>query len=72
MNDAFNQAGFTIPTFKLPAFVAGIGQRLPAWPHALGLATGLNVAVRMKLLPEDQLELLEGKRFLVEVLDVLA
>lgn len=74
MNDAFTQGGFNggsfnIPTFKLPAFVAAIGQRLPAWPHALGLAAGLNVAVSMKLLPTDQLEFLEGKRFLVEVLD---
>ncbi len=58
-----------IPRFKLPGMVARIGQRLPQWPHALTLVAGLNAAAKMKLLPQDSLELLEGKSFLVEVLD---
>lgn len=58
-----------IPKFKLPGMVARIGQRLPQWPHALTLVAGLNAAAKMQLLPQDSLALLEGKRFLVEVLD---
>ncbi|ADE10821.1 ubiquinone anaerobic biosynthesis accessory factor UbiT [Sideroxydans lithotrophicus] len=58
-----------IPNFKLPALVARIGHRLPQWPHALTLVAGLNAAAKMKLLPLDSLELLEGRSFLVEVLD---
>ena len=58
-----------IPKFKLPGLVARIGSRLPQWPHALTLVAGLNTAARMKLLPADSLELLEGRSFLVEVLD---
>jgi predicted lipid carrier protein YhbT len=58
-----------IPKFKLPGLVARIGSRLPQWPHALTLVAGLNAAARMKLLPADSLELLEGRSFLVEVLD---
>ena len=61
--------GFTIPKFRLPAFVAQIGQKLPQWPHALVLTAALNAAVKMKLLPEDSLAVLEGKTFLVEVYD---
>ena len=58
-----------IPRFKLPAFVSAVGNRLPQWPHALVLSTGLNAIVKMKLLPEDSLALLEGRTFLVDVLD---
>ena len=58
-----------IPRFKLPAFVSAVGNRLPQWPHALVLATGLNAIVKLKLLPEDSLALLEGRTFLVDVLD---
>jgi len=58
-----------IPKFRLPGLVARIGGRLPQWPHSLTLITGLNVAAKMKLLPQDCLELLEGRTFLVEVLD---
>ncbi|WP_291990051.1 SCP2 sterol-binding domain-containing protein [Candidatus Accumulibacter sp. ACC007] len=61
--------GFSIPRFKLPALVAALGSRLPQWPHSLVLATALNVAARIGLLPEDSLVLLEGRTFLVEVLD---
>ena len=59
----------TIPTFKLPGLVAAIGSRLPQWPHALSLAAGMNLAKTLKLLPEDSLEALEGRRFRVTVLD---
>lgn len=61
--------GFSIPRFKLPALVASLGSRLPQWPHSLALATALNAAARIGLLPDDSLALLEGRTFLVEVLD---
>jgi len=60
---------FTIPRFKLPGFVAAIGKKMPQWPHALALTTALNAAIKMKLLPQDSLQHLEGRRFLVDVLD---
>jgi len=60
---------FVIPRFRLPAFVAAIGQKLPQWPHALTLVVGLNAALKLKLLPEDSLALLEDKLFRVRVLD---
>jgi len=59
----------TIPRFKLPGFVSAFGSKLPQWPHALALTTGLNAVLKLKLLPEDSLELLEGRSFLVDVLD---
>ena len=60
---------FTIPKFRLPAFVANLGQKLPQWPHALVLVAGLNAALKMKLLPESELALLEDKLFRVRVID---
>jgi len=60
---------FTIPKFRLPAFVATIGQKLPQWPHTLTLVAGLNAALKMKLLPESELAALEDKLFRVRVLD---
>lgn len=58
-----------IPRFQLPGFVAAIGQRLPQWPHSLALIAALNAAAKLRLLPEDSLELLAGRSFLVDVLD---
>jgi predicted lipid carrier protein YhbT len=60
---------FTVPRFQLPAFVAALGRKLPQWPHTVALVSGLNVVLKMKLLPEDSLELFEGRSFLIEVLD---
>ena len=60
---------FSIPRFRLPGLVASIGAQLPQWPHSLALATALNAAARMGLLPEDSLALLEGRSFVVEVVD---
>jgi len=60
---------FTIPKFRLPAVIAEIGRKLPQWPHALALVAGLNAALKMKLLPESELALLEDKLFRVRVLD---
>lgn len=60
---------FTIPTFRLPDFVSALGRRLPQWPHSLVLVGGLNAALKMKLLPEDDLLALEDKLFHVRVLD---
>ena len=60
---------FTIPRFRLPGIVASIGRRLPQWPHAVFLVAGLNAALTMKLLPEGELNALEGKLFRVRILD---
>src|SRR5574343_1850504 len=60
---------FTIPKFKLPAFIASLGQKLPQWPHSLTLVAGLNAALKLKLLPESELGALEDKLFRVRVLD---
>ncbi len=60
---------FTIPKFRLPDFVGALGRKLPQWPHALALVTGLNAALKMKLLPESELTALEDKLFRVRVLD---
>jgi len=60
---------FTIPKFRLPTFVASLGQRLPQWPHVIVLVTGLNAALKMNLLTEDGLSLLEDKLFRVRIND---
>jgi len=60
---------FIIPKFRLPGFVASLGQKLPQWPHALVIVAALNAALKMKLLPESELALLEDKVFRVRVLD---
>jgi len=60
---------FAIPKFRLPAFVASLGQKLPQWPHAIVLVSGLNAALKMKLLPESELSALEEKLFRVCILD---
>ena len=62
-------SNFIIPKFRLPGFVARLGEKLPQWPHALALVAGLNAALKMKLLPESELALLEDKLFRVRVLD---
>ena len=59
--------GFTVPKFRLPGFVAAVGAKLPQWPHALALVAGLNLAVKMRLLPEDSLNALEDRLFRVRV-----
>lgn len=61
--------GFTIPKFQLPGFIARLGEKLPQWPHAVALTAALNAAVKMKLLPEDSLVTMDGKTFLIQVLD---
>ena len=60
---------FTLPNFRLPGFVAALGEKLPQWPHGLVLVTGLNAALKMKLLPESELAALEEKIFRVQVRD---
>ena len=61
--------GLTVPRFQLPGFIARLGSKLPQWPHALVLVTGLNAALKLKLLPESELAALEDKLFRVRVLD---
>jgi predicted lipid carrier protein YhbT len=60
---------FTIPKFRLPSFIASLGQKLPQWPHALAMVGALNAALKMNLLPESELALLEDKVFRVRMLD---
>lgn len=60
---------FSIPKFRLPTFIGSLGRKLPQWPHALVLVGALNAALKMKLLPESELALLEDKQFRVRVLD---
>lgn len=60
---------FLIPRFRLPGLLASVGARLPQWPHSLALVTALNAAAKMGLLPKDSLALLEGRTFVVEVID---
>lgn len=60
---------FTIPKFRLPALIATIGEKLPQWPHSLSLVAGLNIALKLNLLPADSLDALEGRSFRVRVLD---
>ena len=61
--------GFTIPKFRLPGFVARIGEKLPQWPHAVALTAALNAAAKLGVLPEDSLVQLDGKTFVVQVYD---
>jgi len=60
---------FVIPRFRLPAFIARLGHKLPQWPHTLALVGALNAALKLKLLPESELATLEDKLFRVRVLD---
>ncbi len=61
--------GFSIPRFTLPRLVSAIGRQLPQWPHSLALATAMNAAARVGLLPSEGLAQLEGRSFVIEVLD---
>lgn len=59
-----------IPDFELPGFLKTINQKLlPQWPHSLSLCTALNAAIRLGVLPEETLDLCEGRQFLVAVED---
>ena len=62
-------SSFTIPKFRLPGFVASVFGKLPQWPHTVVLVTGLNAALKMNLLPIDELTALEDKLFRVRILD---
>lgn len=62
---ALPELNLRVPTFRLPAFVTRIGQRLPQWPHSLGLVGGLNGLLRLKLLDPEALEPLTGRVFAV-------
>lgn len=61
--------GFSIPRFTLPRMLSTIGAHLPQWPHSLALASALNAAARLGVLPADSLAPLAGRSFVVEVLD---
>lgn len=62
-------SSFAIPKFRLPAFIASVGRKLPQWPHALVLVASLNAALKMNLLPADDLAALDDKLFRISVLD---
>lgn len=59
-----------VPEFKLPALLARIGARLPQWPHGAAMALALNLGRRLKVLPPEALEALEGKHFRIRVTDL--
>lgn len=59
----------TIPPFTLPSPVAALGNRLPQWPHAVAFCAALNAVLKLHILAEDSLALLEGRTFLIDVLD---
>jgi predicted lipid carrier protein YhbT len=60
---------FLIPKFRLPSFIASVGEKLPQWPHAMVLVTALNTALKLKFLPESELTALDGKSFRVHIRD---
>ena len=60
---------FSIPKFKLPPFVAALGNKLPQWPHTLALTAALNAAIKTGRLAQESLNLLEGRSFLIDVTD---
>jgi predicted lipid carrier protein YhbT len=62
-------SSFVIPKFRLPSFVASLGEKLPQWPHAMVLVTALNAALKLKLLPESELTALDEKLFRICILD---
>ncbi|MDR2112578.1 MAG: SCP2 sterol-binding domain-containing protein [Candidatus Accumulibacter sp.] len=68
MTEGFHRF-FSIPGFTLPPLIARVGARLPQWPHAVALAACFNAVLGMRLLPEDDLALLEKRRFLIDILD---
>lgn len=57
-----------LPDFTLPAPLARLGGKLPQLPPTLALVTGLNLALG-RLIPREPLEMLEGKRFCIRVID---
>ena len=59
---------FKLPDFTLPPILARLGERLPQLPPALGLITGLNLALD-RMIPREPLEPLIGKRFAIRVTD---
>ncbi len=60
---------WTIPRFELPRLLARATAILPGWPHAVALTLALNAATKARVLPADELLRLEGRRFVVEVID---
>ena len=60
---------FPLSDFRLPGFVPAVTRCLPQWPHAVALTVALNAMIRLGVLPKENLEPLEGRTFLVEVLD---
>jgi predicted lipid carrier protein YhbT len=60
---------FAVPSFPLPSLVARVGARLPQWPHAVALVAALNAVLKVGLLPEDDLAVLEKRSFLIDVAD---
>ncbi|MDR1164246.1 MAG: SCP2 sterol-binding domain-containing protein [Candidatus Accumulibacter sp.] len=60
---------FSIPSFSLPDFVPALASRLPQWPYAVALTAAMNAALRIGVVPKEDLEALEGKTFLIDILD---
>ena len=59
-----------IPDFTLPALFSVIGRKLPSWPADQMVIQMLNLAIRLKVLPQDALEDIEGRTIGFEVIDL--
>ncbi|MDR1368304.1 MAG: sterol-binding protein, partial [Candidatus Accumulibacter sp.] len=60
---------FSISSFRLPGFIPAMASRFPQWPCAVALSAAINTALRIGVVPREDLETLEGKTFLIDVLD---
>ena len=58
-----------IPEFALPGPLQTLGSRLPQWPHALALATALNLANRREVFGAAECETLSGRVVRIRVVD---
>ncbi|MDR1849614.1 MAG: SCP2 sterol-binding domain-containing protein [Zoogloeaceae bacterium] len=58
-----------VPEFHSPGFVKSLNQRLPQWPHSASLCLALNAAIKLRLLPEEAIQLCSGRRILIAVDD---
>ena len=65
----FSFSDFSVPHFKLPAFVAPVVGKLPQWPFSITVSTVLNILIRAGVITKDNLDLFENRRFLLKVID---
>ena len=59
-----------IPDFTIPPLIGKISEKMPNWPADQMVVLALNLSVRLGILPQEQLETLEGRVIGFEVLDL--